>query len=229
MFTVELAGIPLAINNYFDLVKLRCKGFETSKPPLFTVSATEEEMFREAGGSSGSAEELCIHRQIALKMMEYDAFLMHAAIIGVDEQGVAFAAKSGTGKTTQVLLWQQALGSRVKVVNGDKPIIRFTEEGLYAYGTPWRGKENLGGNLRVPLKHVCFLERGKEVSLCKLKSDEAVSRLFLQILIPRDSAGLDRFMALMARFLDTASFYLLKCDRDAEKPEKIWERIKCYQ
>ena len=128
MFTVEIAGIPIGIDNRYEAVVRRCRGWETAAAPLFTVSASEEEMIRESGSPCPAAEVMCVYRNIALKMMEYDAFVMHAAVVDVDGQGVAFAAKSGTGKTTRLLLWQQTLGSRVRPVNGDKPILRFTED-----------------------------------------------------------------------------------------------------
>ena len=45
---------------------------------------------------------------------DYDAILMHAAVIDNDGQGAAFAAKSGTGKTTRVNLWKTVFGGPVK-------------------------------------------------------------------------------------------------------------------
>ena len=226
MFTVEIAGIPIGIDNRYEAVVRRCRGWETAAAPLFTVSASEEEMIQESGSPCPAAEVMCIYRNIALRMMEYDAFVMHAAVIDADGQGVAFAAKSGTGKTTRLLLWQQTLGSRVRPVNGDKPILRFTEDGLYAFDTPWRGKENLGGCARTPLKHVIFIERAGDVSVRKLEMDGIVPRLFRQVLVPKTPDQLGKFMDLMERFTEAVSFWLLKCDREQEDPEAIWSRVK---
>ena len=132
MFTIEIAGIPIAVDNRFRSTKQLFRDYLSDGLPLLTVSASEEEMKQEAGSVSARAEQLCIIRKMGLSLTDYGAFLMHAAIIDVDGQGVGFTARSGTGKTTRVLLWKKAFGDRVKVVNGDKPILRFQKDGLYA-------------------------------------------------------------------------------------------------
>lgn len=66
-----------------------------------------------------------LYRKICTRMLDYDAFLFHAAIVSYAGRGFAFAAKSGTGKSTHVAQWMRALGGDVTVVNGDKPILRW--------------------------------------------------------------------------------------------------------
>ena len=151
---------------------------------------------------------------------------MHAAVIDLDGLGIAFAAKSGTGKTTRVQLWKEAMGDRVKVVNGDKPILRFMDGQLYAFGTPWMGKENLGENTRVPMKAVCFLERGDTVSINLMASKEIPGKLFLQVLLPKEPEQVGRFMLLMERFIQSVPFFRLVCNRDRENPERIWAQMR---
>ena len=226
MFTMEIAGVPVGVDNLYYGTFRRCGEFLTDRPPAFTVSVSEEEMRRSAGESSAYAEQQCVYREISLRLMAYGAFLMHAAVIEVDGQGLAFAAQSGGGKTTRVNLWQRALGERVRVVNGDKPILRFMDGGLYAFGTPWRGKENLGGNLRAPLKCVCFIERAERVPLCRLERDRILPRLFHQVLVPKDPERLDLFFPLMERLITSVPFYLLRGERDLEDPEKLWDRMR---
>ena len=229
MFTMEIAGVPIGVYNRFPDVEGLCRNYLTDRQPAFTVSVTDEEIRREqqlAGEPNGFDEELCLYRHIALRMMEYDAFLMHAAVIAVDGDGVAFAARSGTGKTTRVRLWTEALGDRVKVVNGDKPILRFTENGLYAFGTPWMGKENMGENTSAPLRALCFIKRGEDVSLRRITADEVLPKLFQQVLIPKEEEMLDRFLTLMNRLMLTTPCFLLTCNREKEKPADIWEQIR---
>lgn len=244
MFTVEIAGVPIEINNKYREIEAFCKDYITDKKPSFTVSASMEEIVSMSHGESSDAEadknkeifieeyplpyaeQLCIYRQIALGLIDYDAFLMHAAIIDIDGEGVAFTAESGTGKSTRVRLWRKVFGSRVTVVNGDKPILRFIDGTLYAFGTPWMGKENWGSNTKVPLKHVCFLERAEDVSLIRLEADQIIPRLFKQVLIPKNEKSIGRFFNLLDRFVRTNRFYLLKCNQEKEKPEEIWEEMQ---
>ena len=84
-------------------------------------------------------ESSAILRSIAEWLPLNNSFLLHSAVFEVNDSGVALAAHSGTGKTTHMLLWQKLLGDKLKIINGDKPIIRFFEnepETPYAYGTP---------------------------------------------------------------------------------------------
>lgn len=229
MFTIEIAGIAIAVSNRFHSTKRMFKDYLSRREPLFTVSSSDEEMKLEDGEVSAYAEQHSIVRKISHFLTDYNAFLMHAAIIRVDGQGVGFAAQSGTGKSTRVMLWKKAMGKRVEVVNGDKPILRFKEEGLYAYGTPWTGKEGWGKNTSVPMTAMCFLERGEEVSLRRMEPAEVLPRLLRQILIPNDARIMNAYMALIERFARTVPCYLYTCNMDKEKPEEIWEQIKWDQ
>ena len=109
-------------------------------------------------------------------MIQYDAFLMHAhaAVVSVEGRGIAFLARSGGGKSTRVCLWKRAFGDRLTIINGDKPMLRFVDNALYVFGTPWNGKEGRGMNGSAPLHALCFLEKSEEVSVSLLK-DENVS------------------------------------------------------
>ena len=229
MFTIEIAGIPISISNRFHSTKRMFRDYLSRQMPLINISVSEEEMKLEDEQVSAYAEQLAIVRKIGLFLTDYDAFLMHAAIINVDGQGIGFTAQSGTGKSTRVLLWKKAMGERVDVVNGDKPILRFMQNGLYAYGTPWMGKEGWGKNTRVPMKAMCFLERGEDVSLQRMSPAEVVPRLLRQILIPKDAGRMHAYMALIERFALTVPCYLLTCNMDKEKPIEIWEQIQSEQ
>ncbi len=225
MFTIEIAGIPIAVDNHFSFVERQCEAFSSDKPALFAISALREKMPAESTPPSAYAESQSIYRQIAYAMNEYDGFLLHAAVISVDGRGVAFTSRSGTGKTTRVRMWKKAMGSRIRIVNGDKPILRFVDGTLFAFGTPWMGKENMGENTCVPLEYVCFLERGEEAALYKLQTKEVLRRLSGQILFPEVEENMSHFMDLLEKFVDQTKFFLLICNMDKEDPEQIWEAL----
>ena len=139
MFCVKIADIPIGIENKYPYIRHLCKNYiETEKTPAFTVCVTEEEILEEQNGNlrfhKGYCEGLCIYRKICYALGKYDAFLMHSAVVSVDNIGYAFAAPSGVGKTTHIRLWLELFGQRAQVVNGDKPIFRFIDGALYACG-----------------------------------------------------------------------------------------------
>ncbi|WP_294361809.1 hypothetical protein [uncultured Senegalimassilia sp.] len=206
MFCVKLAGVLIAVETRYAFTERLCADYIVDVSPdecAFAVSATPEEIAAEndeGAFSPAYCESLALYRKICTRMPSYDAFLFHAAVISYAGRGFAFAAKSGTGKSTHIAQWMRALGDNVTVVNGDKPILRWQRgEGLgaeagavpgktsdgeraedagsqpsgafVAYGTPYNGKEGWGQNASVPLRAVCFIER------CEPGESDCLSRL----------------------------------------------------
>lgn len=167
-------------------------------------------------------------RKIAEWIPLHGAFLLHSACFDVNGTGVAFAAHSGTGKTTHMLLWQKLLGDKMTVVNGDKPIVRFFEdepETPYAYGTPWCGKEHLGCNMRTPLKHICFIERADKNSCEPLDKSDAVNLIFNQVYMPKDPAAMMKTMQLIDRLLSCCTLWKIRCNMESDAAETSFNAI----
>ena len=207
MFCIQIAEVLIAIENRYAFTERLCADYIVDTSPDdcdISVAATPEEIAaendEEDSFSPACCESLALYRKICTRMLDYDAFLLHAAIVSYAGRGFAFAAKSGTGKSTHVAQWMRALGDDVTVVNGDKPILRWrngeaveakgagapseTSGGkaaettcdqplgeFIAYGTPYCGKENWGQNTSVPLHAVCFIER------CEPGEPDRLSRL----------------------------------------------------
>ena len=172
-------------------------------------------------------EELSVYRQICHQLIHFDAFVLHASVIAINGEAVAFVGKHGAGKTTRLELWKSSFGDSAIIVNGDKPIIRQIDDTLYACGTPWNGKENLGINCMVPLTVLCFVERSTRVQLHRLRSDEIIHRLFNNTLIPDNREDLNRLCGLINILIEQVPCFLLECSVEkGEDPVKIWSQIK---
>ena len=146
----------------------------------------------------------------------------------MDGEGVAFAAHSGTGKTTHMRLWQELLGDRFKVINGDKPIIRFFEDEpdtAYGYGTPWCGKERLGCNERTKLKHICFIERATENSCVELEPNQVIDEIFNQVYMPENPMAAMATMQLINRFLSSCKIWRIYCNMDISAASTAYNTI----
>lgn len=173
-------------------------------------------------------EYLAVYRKISEIIPLHNGFLFHSATFDVDGTGVAFAAHSGTGKTTHMLLWQRLLGDRLKIVNGDKPIVRYFDDEPntpYAYGTPWNGKERLGCNMRTPLKHICFIERAEQNSCEKMDKNDAVNLIFNQVYMPKDPAAAANTIVLINRLISDCSLWKIKCNMDISAAETAYHTI----
>ena len=227
MFYIKIADITVAIDNKYEYVRMLCRDYiiPPAQEPDMTVRVDEEEIREEMSiaelpVSADYAEGVCVYRHICKPLPErLGAYLMHCAVIEYEGEGYAFAAASGTGKSTHIALWQKRFGEGVRVVNGDKPIMRFVGDRLYAYGTPWCGKEGYNTNTSVPIKAICFIERAAENSIRKITPADALMRIFHQILTPKTVENLDSFLPLLDRTLTEVPCYLLGCNISLEAAE----------
>lgn len=199
----------------------------------FNIKISDTEIYLEAyahsmGSKQGYLENLCIYRKFAEWLPLHNAFMLHSAVFDVDGTGIALAAHSGTGKTTHMLLWQKMLGERLKIVNGDKPIVRFFDdepETPYAYGTPWNGKEHLGCNMRTILKHICFIERAKNNSCEEMSKSEAAELLFNQVYMPKDPQAAINTLQLINRLISCCRLWKIKCNMDIDAAQTAYNKI----
>ncbi len=227
MFCIEMANLSIRICNQYHYVRYLCRDYIVPyvETPDLVVSVTEQEIQEEIAVSEcyatpDYAESVCMYRKICQQLpLLFQAFLMHCAVIEYEGQGYAFAAASGTGKSTHISLWQKKFGEGVRIINGDKPIMRFVEDRLYAYGTPWCGKEGYNINASVPLKALCFLERDTTNRISRITPKEAVTRVFHQVLTPSDVETLDAFLPLLDRMLREVPCYVLGCNISEEAAE----------
>lgn len=228
MFCIKISDLVIAIENRYSYLPFLCRQFIIPDCAAdLTISVTDEEIERERSNSSNNSlaycESLAVYRKISRQMLSYDAFLMHAAVIAVDGKAYAFAARSGTGKTTHIRLWQQRFGDQVEVINGDKPIIRKIDGRFYACGTPWRGKEGMGSSLCCPLQAICFVERGEKNRIRRLTQHEVIGRIFKQLLMPQEESEIDPYMDLIDKMLQSVEYYLLQCTPENEAAKVAYE------
>lgn len=200
-----------------------CREYLTDELPLFSVEADEEhkeELRKFFLGSSqvfsdAYLESVAVHEKVCGAVLDYDAAVFHAALIAFDGQGVAFAAPSGTGKTTHIRLWKKLFSDRVEIINGDKPLFTLRDGKFFASGMPWCGKENWGCNKTVPLKAVCFIERAEQNSISPLTENrEIMSRLFLQLVMPEEQRLMVKYLEFANKMINTVPFFLLRCNID---------------
>lgn len=234
MLYIRIADLNICINNKYEYLERLCRGYtvDPTENTDMTVVVSDEEIseeikIAETDVTAGYAESVCVYRAICRRLpIEFGAYLFHSAVIEYEGRGYAFAAKSGTGKSTHIMLWRKAFGEGVHVVNGDKPIFRFEDGELYAYGTPWCGKEAWSTNTRVPLKGICFVERAEENGIRKIGADEAVLRIFHQILSPQDIETADALFPLLDKTLAQVPCYVLGCNISEDAARVAYNGMK---
>ena len=204
--------------------------------PDFALSISDDDIKYEQDIYDGETEinhpsilkKMVLFRKLGELLPERNAFVLHSACFDVDGVGVAFAAHSGTGKTTHMNLWQKLLGDRMVIVNGDKPIVRFFDdepETPYAYGTPWNGKEHLGCNMRTKLKHICFIERSETNFVKKIEKSDAIEHIIKQVYMPQNTVAVVKTMELIDRLLSCCNLWKIHCNMEDEAAEIAYNTI----
>lgn len=226
-FIIQLKNPPLRMN------KIATEYFIDAKKIDFTIDNNEKDIELEQSMSDekhqyGYLNFIHASRKLAEWLPLHNAFVLHSACFDVGGDGVVFAAHSGTGKTTHMLLWQKLLGDKMTIVNGDKPIVRFFEDEPdipYAYGTPWNGKEQYGCNMRTPVKHICFIERSETNYVEKMKPAEIIDLIFNQVYMPKDPMAVVNTMQLINRFINCCSIWKIHCNMDISAAEVAYNTI----
>ena len=107
---------------------------------------------------------------------------LHCATVGDQGRGILFLGPSGIGKTTQAERWVQYRGS--SIINGDIGLVQRTDDGYFAWGTPWHGSSPYCLNACVPVKALVVLKQAPENRLRELTGFEKVSEVSGSVFYP---------------------------------------------
>ena len=213
--TVKLSSLPMALHSEREFTADFCRDYLTDDAPLFEVETTKEAVEKETHDADEPttyeyAEALCLYREIAERLPLYDRAVFHGAAIEYGGKAYLFTAPSGTGKTTHISLWRKYLGRDVKIINGDKPILRKTEDGITVWGTPFAGKEGWQRNVSASLAGICFLAQGKDNTVTKCGGGLFI-RLLEQTFRPYGKEAMQHTASLV-QALCGLPCYELSCD-----------------
>lgn len=229
MFNLKMADFNILIKNKYPYIEKMCKDYITADKDFdFLISVSDEEINAEKTDDCfpcGYLESLAIYRKIAEEIISRDGFLLHGVVLQTEGRGVALCAKSGTGKSTHASLWLRYLGDKCEIINGDKPLIRIKDGKAIAYGTPWCGKEGINKNKKTALCAICFIERGKENEIKEIEKSEVFPRLTTQVYVPKNGEKMLKTLDLINDFINSARFYVLRCNTDISAAEVSYNKI----
>jgi len=238
VFTIRLAGVNISVNSIYGDVYRLCRDYITDSKPDISISISAEDIAyekemnkREAAAEGipvtdyreGYLEMLAVYRKIAVQMLSFDTFLMHGAVVAVQNKAWLFTAPSGTGKTTHIRLWLDNIEGSY-VVNGDKPLIHVGEK-VTVYGTPWAGKEGMQKNVGVELAGIVFLERGTINHIDRESFSKGLPTLVQQSYRSNNKTDLEKTLNLLGRLGSRIPLYRLSCNMDKEAALTAYEML----
>lgn len=214
--TILLADIPIEIS----LRGTCCPpvlSFYSSRLPAQCAAAVTDSALSAAiphypiGEAPDYIEFMELSLAVSDALIPFSRVLFHGTAFIWKEKAWIFSAHSGTGKTTQYLLWKLLYGDEVRMLNGDKPILSFSDSGqILVHPSPWMGKENMGQLCSAPLGGIILLRQGQENHMQRIGAKEAAIPLFTQFMFSRQNPSDVRAVcALEERLLKAVPLWLL--------------------
>lgn len=200
---IRVADLTVRTIDECDYVRHICRNYTVSDQPAeLTVTLKSTDPLEQ------SIELL---RRVNDTLIQKNTFLIHSSALALDNMGYLFAAHSGTGKSTHASMWRKVFGSRVTMINDDKPFLKVDSSGVTVFGSPWDGKHHLSTNTSVPLKALCFLKRGKEDVISPFPPSQALNHIFDQIPRSEDAGYMLHLLELLDKLFSTIPLYQLEC------------------
>lgn len=230
-FAIEIAGLVVHVQPLFESTREFCKSYLTDIEPDFFVRITHEDLTfeqmlleREAVAEGirirkyqgPFLERAVILRQVADQLVSRDTLMLHGSTVAVDGQAYLFTAPCGTGKSTHTRLWRQVFGDRAVMVNDDKPFLKIMPDGVFACGSPWSGKHGLSANVCVPLKGICYLQRGRQNLIHRVGPECVTAMLHHQAHSPSEESLLEKSHALVDILATRVPLWEMHCNMDPD-------------
>lgn len=161
-------------------------------------------------------------------LIQFGGMMLHSSCVVYENKAYLFTAPSGTGKSTHTELWLKRFPGAY-ILNDDKPAIRITPNGVYAYGTPFSGKNDISVNTGVPIGGICILNRGEKNSIVKLSAVEALPTILHQTVRPHEEDAMDKLLQIIDKVLTYVPVYKLHCNMEPEAAEVAYNEMNKKQ
>ena len=234
-FVMEVAGLRTHVQPMFFSTREYCRPYLTQGQPEFFVEVTAEDLIRQQAALDQEAdqeglrrrtftdpflERTVIQEKIAAELLKRDTLLLHGSTVAVDGQAYLFTAPCGTGKSTHTRLWRELFKARAVMVNDDKVFLHLGREAVWAYGSPWMGKHGIGTNISVPLKGICFLQRGAENRIQKAEPEKWLAELCHQSFLPEE-----RYADLVSQLAQRVPLWEMTCTKEPQAAAIAYEAM----
>ena len=96
---------------------------------------------------------------------------------------------------------------------------------MYAYGTPWAGKEGLQTNAGAVLCGICVLSRAQHNSITPIARDKVMAALAQHVYFPTDQSAAQT-LSLLAELSRSVPVYSLCCNTDADAARLSYQTLR---
>lgn len=230
-FRLKVAGLVVQVQPLYLSTREYFRSYLTDQDPDLDFVVTEEALLFEQKMLEQEAveeglkirkftnpflERTAIQRSMAAELLNRRTILLHGSTVAVDGYAYLFTAPCGTGKSTHTRLWREVFGERAVMVNDDKAFLEISDACVMAYGSPWSGKHGLDTNVCLPLKGICFLQRGLSNEIVPGSPEKWMAELRHQCFVPENAAGVEMAYSLIQELASIIPLWELSCNKDPE-------------
>ena len=158
-------------------------------------------------------------------LIHYNGLMLHSSCVVYNDRAYLFSAPCGTGKSTHTQIWLKKFPGAY-ILNDDKPAIRITPDGVYAYGTPFSGKTDLNVNNGVKIGGICVIGRDTTNHIEKISSEEALFNILNQTVRPDKEDVMDKLLVTLDTVLQNVPVYRLYCNMELEAAEVSYNGMR---
>lgn len=149
------------------------------------------------------------------KILKFNGILVHSSAVVYKHKAYLFTAPSGTGKSTHTSLWLENLKDAY-ILNDDKPAVRVIDGEIFAYGTPFSGKNDISRNEKVTLGGIVYVTRGSENHIFKVNTPQAINILIWQTVKFRSQKTAEYALNVISKILSKIKIKQLCCNVSKE-------------
>lgn len=213
---LNLAEIPVELNLlYPDYLRLY-RPYLTQQPPLISIGLSEAELqaalpLYQDCSFPAYVEHMELAKKLSLALLPFRRILFHSMAIAWHDKAWLFTAPPGTGKSTQYFLWKLLYKEELRIINGDKPIVQWCDDGTFQlHPSPWNGKENMGNRISAPIAGIIYLEQADTNEIRRVFTGMA-KEIYTQLLYsPSDRSCVLSACRMEDALLRTVPLWLLK-------------------
>jgi hypothetical protein len=208
----------MVVNRYFN----RVKAYLLPKNENKVSDEKERKLAKEYKGSFWNVSDI-IYDFLQVLLINYlaiikkDGIFVHGmGVKDMDKDGLLFAGKSQSGKTTLAKIYHK--DSDALVLNDDRIIARKKNNDFYIYGSPWHGEFSDYLESRIEsakLKGIFFLQKAKKNSIKSISVSKAFKYLY-PAMFPTfwDKRGTEMITMFLTDLLSKTTCFRLKFRKD---------------
>ncbi|MGN0612611.1 MAG: hypothetical protein ACI4JB_01795 [Porcipelethomonas sp.] len=222
----QFAGFPAEIRSIYSFVHEQCCDYKYNGPQKHTISITTSmddiEHERQDSGkismtdkiiadslSAEYLESLAVYHKLCDALSGYGCLLIHG-VAAIAYGGVyLFIDRSEKDKIPLSKLQFNMFGKRTLIADCGRPLIKLSGGSVYAYGTPWCGKNVLEKNSPLPLRAICIFGDEDDDSVRKLSVSEIYADILRKCYHPFSSAQLACTVSTLEIILRKVGLYSL--------------------